>query len=259
VLRGKALDFCLVSSSLSAVMGVMDYVAYTAAQVFMDAFVHRHNREECVPWRVVNWDNWVAEAPQARSSSAMTKFYLTPPEAGRALSQFLTMIDTPQLFVSTGDLQARVDQVIRREEAAGSVAKSNQNVPSASAYPRPQLSSPYEAPRNDIERTLAEIWASMLGVDKVGIHDNFFELGGDSVISIQITAKANQGGLQLTPREAFEHQTVAALATVAAAKAVKESARAAAASPAGARAPVSAGVSRADIEEIRRQLASQIR
>ena len=73
----------------------------------------------------------------------------------------------------------------------------------------------FTAPRNDIEQTLAQIWTNVLGVERVGVHDNFFELGGDSILSIQIIARANQAGLGLTPRQLFQHQTVAELASVA--------------------------------------------
>jgi len=66
-----------------------------------------------------------------------------------------------------------------------------------------------------VEELLAGIWAGVLGVERVGIHDNFFELGGDSILSIQSIARANQAGLQLSPKDLFEHQTVAQLAAVA--------------------------------------------
>jgi non-ribosomal peptide synthase protein (TIGR01720 family) len=55
----------------------------------------------------------------------------------------------------------------------------------------------------------------VLGIDELSIHDNFFELGGDSILSIQIVARANQAGLKLTPRNIFQHQTIAELAAVA--------------------------------------------
>lgn len=71
------------------------------------------------------------------------------------------------------------------------------------------------APTTEAEQTLVAIWQELLGVEAVGIHDNFFELGGDSILSIQVIARANQAGLQLTPRQLFEHQTIAALAAVA--------------------------------------------
>ena len=70
-------------------------------------------------------------------------------------------------------------------------------------------------PRNEIEETLAKIWSGVLGVERLGVHDNFFKLGGDSILSIQIIARANQAGLKLSPRQLFEHQTIAELAGVA--------------------------------------------
>lgn len=72
-----------------------------------------------------------------------------------------------------------------------------------------------DAPRSDVERTLAEIWQQVLGIAELGINDNFFELGGDSIISIQIIARANQRGIRLTPKQLFQNQTIASLASVA--------------------------------------------
>jgi amino acid adenylation domain-containing protein/non-ribosomal peptide synthase protein (TIGR01720 family) len=71
------------------------------------------------------------------------------------------------------------------------------------------------APRTPEEETLAEIWGGLLGVERVGVHDNFFRLGGDSILGIQVVARARQAGLVITPRQIFENQTVAALAAVA--------------------------------------------
>ncbi|HSF39587.1 MAG TPA: condensation domain-containing protein, partial [Thermoanaerobaculia bacterium] len=62
------------------------------------------------------------------------------------------------------------------------------------------------------EEILAAVWAQVLRVPRVGVTDNFFELGGDSILSVQIVARARQAGLHFTVREIFEHQTVAGLA-----------------------------------------------
>jgi non-ribosomal peptide synthase protein (TIGR01720 family) len=82
-------------------------------------------------------------------------------------------------------------------------------------HSRPEGDKGFAAPRNQVEETLARIWSDILGIERVGMHDNFFDLGGDSILSIQIIARANQAGLGLTPRQLFQHQTVAELATVA--------------------------------------------
>jgi amino acid adenylation domain-containing protein/non-ribosomal peptide synthase protein (TIGR01720 family) len=79
----------------------------------------------------------------------------------------------------------------------------------------PDDDSGFHAPRTPAEITLARIWTQLLGVERVGTSDNFFELGGDSILSIQMIARASQAGLQLSPRQVFQHQTVAALAAVA--------------------------------------------
>jgi amino acid adenylation domain-containing protein/non-ribosomal peptide synthase protein (TIGR01720 family) len=70
-------------------------------------------------------------------------------------------------------------------------------------------------PTTPTEQQLARIWEQVLGVERVYVNDNFFELGGDSIISIQIIARANKVGLRLTPKMLFQYQTVAELAAVA--------------------------------------------
>ena len=73
----------------------------------------------------------------------------------------------------------------------------------------------YVAPRTPLERQLALIWQEMLGVARVGIHDNFFALGGESMLSIRVVGRAKEVGLHLTPKQIFEHQTIAELAQAA--------------------------------------------
>ncbi|MEU9117890.1 amino acid adenylation domain-containing protein, partial [Streptomyces sp. NPDC048483] len=70
-------------------------------------------------------------------------------------------------------------------------------------------------PRNAVETTLCGLFCEVLGLPAVGIDDGFFELGGDSIVSIQLVAKARKAGLEITPKEVFQHKTVEALARVA--------------------------------------------
>ena len=86
------------------------------------------------------------------------------------------------------------------------------------ALPIPEIKSDREltqTPRNQIESTLINIWQEVLQVDRIGIHDNFFELGGDSILSLQVIAKAKSAGIQLTPKQIFQSQTIAELGTIA--------------------------------------------
>ena len=72
----------------------------------------------------------------------------------------------------------------------------------------------YVAPGDPIQRALADIWAEVIGVERVGVEDNFFELGGDSILSIQVVSRARQAGLHLTAKDVFVHQTIARLTPV---------------------------------------------
>ncbi len=72
----------------------------------------------------------------------------------------------------------------------------------------------YREPTTAVEEVLADIYAQVLGQDRVGVDDPFFDLGGDSILSMQVVARARAAGLQCRPRDIFVEQTVARLASV---------------------------------------------
>uniref|UniRef100_UPI0020293373 non-ribosomal peptide synthetase n=2 Tax=unclassified Caballeronia TaxID=2646786 RepID=UPI0020293373 len=73
----------------------------------------------------------------------------------------------------------------------------------------------WEAPQGALETHLAQIWTTLLGIERIGRNDNFFELGGDSILGLQIVARLRQSGFIVTARQIFEQQTIAQLAAVA--------------------------------------------
>ena len=70
----------------------------------------------------------------------------------------------------------------------------------------------YRAPASAVEEILAGIYAQVLGVERVGVDDSFFDLGGDSILSMQVVARARAAGLICRPRDVFVEQTVARVA-----------------------------------------------
>jgi non-ribosomal peptide synthase protein (TIGR01720 family) len=94
--------------------------------------------------------------------------------------------------------------------ANGKVDRAALPEPSSS----PRLTAEYVAPRTATEEVLCGIWSEVLRVERVGIHDNFFALGGDSILSIQIAARARQRGLQLSPKQLFQQQRISDLVSV---------------------------------------------
>ena len=63
------------------------------------------------------------------------------------------------------------------------------------------------------EQTLMKIWADVLRLEHVGVEDNFFDLGGDSILGTLILARAAQAGIKISPRQLFQHQTIAGLSS----------------------------------------------
>ncbi|AHH18280.1 non-ribosomal peptide synthetase [Nocardia nova SH22a] len=86
-----------------------------------------------------------------------------------------------------------------------------------SALPAPEFGAAPagRAPATPREQLIADLFAQILGLDRVGADDSFFALGGDSILSIQLVARAKAAGVNLSTQDVFEQKTVAALAAVA--------------------------------------------
>lgn len=68
------------------------------------------------------------------------------------------------------------------------------------------------APRTQAEATLADVFASTLGVDSVGVHDNFFTVGGDSILALAVRTEAERRGIAFDLEDLFARPTIAELA-----------------------------------------------
>ncbi|MGH3584593.1 MAG: condensation domain-containing protein, partial [Mycobacterium sp.] len=87
------------------------------------------------------------------------------------------------------------------------------------ALPAPEYRSngggDYRAPSTPVEKILAEVYAQVLGQERVGVDESFFDLGGDSILSMQVVGRARAAGVVCRPRDVFVEQTVARLAAMA--------------------------------------------
>jgi amino acid adenylation domain-containing protein/non-ribosomal peptide synthase protein (TIGR01720 family) len=69
------------------------------------------------------------------------------------------------------------------------------------------------APATPVEQSLMQVWSEVLGIEHLGVDDDFFALGGDSILSLQLVARARRRGLRMSPQQIFESRTIRRLAS----------------------------------------------
>ncbi|ASC71034.1 Type I polyketide synthase (PKSs) [Halomicronema hongdechloris C2206] len=212
-LQGISLDFCLLQSSMSCVLGGLGLANYAAAYLSMDAIIHQQNQmQKEIPWLSVNRQAFHTGRKTESQSESLpdlsTELAMTPGEVWEAFLRVLARVDAGQVVASTGDLQQRFDQSIKLEP--------KKSLEVLKQHARPNVQSTYVAPQNDVEVAIAHIWQTLIGIEQVGIHDNFFELGGHSLLAVQVTSRLREIFQVDLPLKAilFDAPTVAGLATI---------------------------------------------
>lgn len=213
VIGTRKIDFCVLMSSLSAVLGGLGFAAYAGANCFLDAFAAARAKEG-KRWISINWDSWrLGETREAVEGMGGTvaEYFMHGAEAADACERILALPGISNIVVSSGDLAQRLKQWVARDAAPEAVG---------TLHSRPAMRSRYIAPRDAAEQELAQIWQSLFLIDGIGIHDNFFELGGNSLLATQLNARiARSLGTDLSLAAVLRAPTIAELAeAVAAAK-----------------------------------------
>jgi acyl transferase domain-containing protein/acyl carrier protein len=208
VLDGIELDFCVLTSSLAGLLGGLGYAAYSGASAFMDAFARSHSRGRSSPWLSVDSDLWEIGAGNA-STQTWSQLPMTSAEGCEAIHRVVSRQSWPQIVISTGDLQARMDQWLKLDSKESDAEES---VKSAVSHARPNLRNAYVPPSTDLEHVVASILAGRLGIEQVGLHDNFFDLGGQSLLATQVVSALRDAfQIEISLRSLFETPTVAGM------------------------------------------------
>jgi NAD(P)-dependent dehydrogenase (short-subunit alcohol dehydrogenase family)/acyl carrier protein len=222
LLDGEPLEFVALCSSLATAVTAVGQVDYFAANAYLDAWAAaqraRHPERLTVS---IGWDAW-SEAGMALETTVpdalregreqALRLGLTHEEGCAAFLRILAA-DFPQVLVSTRDLEQR----IREHEAELAVADAKAAAPAPpgpkAAYERPALATAYRAPETPSEARVAEVWADLLGIERIGADDSFFELGGNSLLLMQLSVRLRGSfGISLPIKALFDASTVRAQA-----------------------------------------------
>lgn len=220
-LRDDPPELLVLYSSSIAVLGLPGESDYGAANSFLDAFAASDIVTEKVAKRVVSvgWGPWQNDAAQVESQSANAvrdehlrhyreEFGITDDEGADLLPRIIAA-GPAQVVV----LAQPFADVAERVAALAAAEAELDTPPAGPKYPRPDLRTPYLAPRTNTERRVAEVWQDYLGIEDVGVHDPFFEIGGTSMIGTAVVNGLSKSfGMALAPGSLFERPTVAQLA-----------------------------------------------
>jgi acyl carrier protein len=237
-IAARPLDFCLVTSSLSSVLGGVGYAAYAGANAFLDAFVRQRACSGADRWVVVNWDAWHPLEGEMSATSLLGRLAMTPGEGATAFELILRVRRLPQILVSTADLAARIVEhtEVRKTATAIEPPSTTEDV----AYGDVALAEGALA-LTPTERSVTDIWAAVLGLPRVDVHDGFFDLGGSSLTAIQVIGRIEEElGVKVTIEE-FIFQSAGQLAALCDARRNSDAAVASDSAPAE---PENAGWSR---------------
>ncbi|HEU4963754.1 MAG TPA: beta-ketoacyl synthase N-terminal-like domain-containing protein [Bacilli bacterium] len=192
-LSEQELDFCLLISALTTVLGGLGFLSHAAAYAFQDAFAQQTNEHSAFPWIVANLDDKILEQAEEICD------YVLSTEG----------IDT--FVVSHDDLTVSLKKWITFEREAETSDTASTQATSA----RPNIGTTYVAPRDETEERIAAFWEEILGIDQVGMRDNFFDLGGNSLLATQLSTRLKASfEIDLPLRIIFETGTIEELSVV---------------------------------------------
>lgn len=211
VLGERTLDFCLLCSSLSPVLGGLGFAAYAAANACLDALAIAHNRSHPARWTSVNWEGWRFEAgeiAQNQPGGAVAELGLLPAQGMEVFERILAAPQMERVVVSSGDLAARIRRWVQLDSTPAESAATD-------LRPRPALLGAVVAPAGETELAVARLWEKLLGIAGISAQDSFFELGGNSLLLTQLLAQIRKRfRLELSLTSLFERPTIADIAAL---------------------------------------------
>ncbi|HED10467.1 MAG TPA: acyltransferase domain-containing protein [Caldithrix abyssi] len=187
-----------LQSSLSALLGGYGFGAYGTANAYMDALALSHEQAGLI---TVNWDGWIFNPGDSGHG-------IKAEQAPALFDLLFSQTHINQIAVSTENLDERFEKW-----QYGRAAEEENDAEERTLYDRPNLPTPYVAPRNDLEKEIATVWQQLLGIGQVGIHDDFFDLGGNSLMGTQLISRMRERfKVDVPVKSLFENPTIAGVA-----------------------------------------------
>lgn len=200
VLHDRKLDFCVLTSSLSTILGGLGFAAYASANMYMDHFAQASSTN----WTSVNFDGLNLNEGKGEGINAE--------ELIDIFDRILSLINLPQVAISVADLNKRLDKWIYRKTAVRIDEKpftyrlANKTEPVLIVENEPDTSP---------QQALLTLWQGFFGSAEIDVDDNFFAVGGDSLKALQIISRIHEEfNIELSIEQLFANPTIRELVSL---------------------------------------------
>ncbi|GGG24215.1 polyketide synthase [Dokdonia pacifica] len=205
IFKDQTLDFCVLSSSLSSVLGGKEYASYASGNTFMDFFAQAGKIKNSVS---INYDGLQLKESQQSAKGLNTTTVVD------VLERVLSIDTMPQIVVSTTDLSARIAKWVAQTNEPSVVQTDTPLDITNEEFDRAYLTNEYVAPSTEIEKEISTLLEDFFGYTNIGVEDNFFELGGDSLKAMTLSNRLfKMFNIELTIEDFFDKPTIKALAS----------------------------------------------
>ncbi len=180
--KDYGLDFMLLMSSLSPILGGLGYTVYAAANYYLDGFFESLDEEMRDFLICVNWETWDFKFDETESVSKLgesNSMLAIPEEESYRILERLLPHRGNHFVVSSGDLALRIDKwvglsSVKTADEVAATALEGKTSFGGPSKTRPHLLTPYQEAETDIQKKLLAIWTDFFGISDIGVLDNFF-------------------------------------------------------------------------------------
>jgi acyl transferase domain-containing protein/acyl carrier protein len=229
LLSHHELDFMVLFSSAGNVLYKAKFaqVGYNAGHEFMDIFSY-YKQQQGQYTVTIDWNDWTEVGMGVRASqklnpdssslsdnsSGKEKIFSISPAEGINVFRRILEKNVSRVVVSPRDLQQIIEfignpvrEITQTDSFDGTIQETDK------VYERPQISTDYVPPSDELEQLITDIWEKIFGFKKIGIMDDWFELGGDSLTVIQLISRVKEVyPVEISVNVFFANPTIAGLA-----------------------------------------------
>ncbi|MGD2087721.1 MAG: SDR family NAD(P)-dependent oxidoreductase [Candidatus Aminicenantes bacterium] len=235
LLKDEPLDFFVLFSFIGNVLykEYFGQVGFISSNEFLESFAIYKTRKEGTFFMAINWADWLeggmvikaihnrhkgsinSEEKIEADIQALSEIALSPAEGVEIFDRIMNH-SYSRILVSLQDLEARIGYMNHQEMKEPQTPGTPDESTVRDYYERPELTTAYVAPGNEIEQKLVVIFQVFFGIRQVGIHDDFFELGGNSLIAMNVLAMIHKEiNVKIPLGALFNHPTVYGLSQYA--------------------------------------------